>query len=463
MEGQRLAGRYEIIQSLAGGSFGRTYLAQDRQRTGNPRCVVKQLGPPTRDRLTMPTARRLFATQAQVLYKLGEHPQIPSLWAHFEENQQFYLVSEFIAGNLLSQEITPGKQLRESDVLVLLHDILEVLAFVHQQNVIHCNLKPQNIIRQPDGKLVLIDFGVVKLLSSNAGSTINLTIGTPGYMPSEQTLGKPRLSSDVYTVGMMGILALTGIEPDRLPEDSETGEVSWRQQVQVNSQLADVLDKMVRYDFRQRYPSATEALQALQAPGLMSSYQDLSRENESLERLYDVLLGTAADTNNLPPHKLQSYSQVNAAVDKLIQLQSHNYLAWYFQGDVLLKMKRYAEAIAHYCKAIEIEPTALGAWRTRVQKLQELQRPQDAIDLCYRVLTALERQVAASPPSHDRARNRLHQSWYKLGNSLRELHCYEQAAHAYSQALEIQPDDYNCCYLQDEMLGQLQRQGDRLL
>ncbi|MGK7905221.1 MAG: protein kinase [Hormoscilla sp.] len=458
MEGQRLAGRYDIIKPLTAGSFGRTYLAQDRRRIGNSQCVVKQLQPQTRDREMFQTARRLFDREAEALYRLGNHPQIPGLWDRFEENQQFYLVSEFIAGNLLSQEIPPGKQLRESDVLVLLHDILEVLAFVHQQNAIHCNLKPQNIIRQPDGKLVLIDFGVVKLLSSNAGSMRNLTIGTPGYMPREQTLGKPRLSSDVYAVGMMGIFALTGIEPDRLPEDSETGEVSWRQQVQVNSQLADVLDKMVRYDFRQRYPSATEALQALQDPGLMSSYQDLSRENESLERLYDVLFGTAADTNNLPPQKFQSYSQVNAAVDKLIKLQDRNYLAWYFQGDVLLKMKRYAEAIAHYCKAIEIEPTALGAWRTRVQKLQELQRPQDAIDLCCRVITALKRQVAASPPSQDRARNRLHQSWYKLGNSLRELHCYEQAAVAYSQALEIKPDDYNCCYLRGEMLEQLQGQ-----
>lgn len=83
-------------------------------------------------------------------------------------------------------------------------------------------------------------------------------------MPSEQTKGSPRLSSDVYAVGMIGIQALTGIMPHKLTEDPVTGEISWRQHAQVSPILADILDKMVRYDFRQRYQSAEEALQALQ-------------------------------------------------------------------------------------------------------------------------------------------------------------------------------------------------------
>jgi serine/threonine protein kinase, bacterial len=82
-------------------------------------------------------------------------------------------------------------------------------------------------------------------------------------MPSEQSQGKPKFSSDVYAVGMIGIQALTGISPHQLPEDPRTGEIMWRNGLQVSDALADVLDKMVRYDFRQRYESASEALQAV--------------------------------------------------------------------------------------------------------------------------------------------------------------------------------------------------------
>ncbi|MBD2359390.1 serine/threonine protein kinase [Tolypothrix sp. FACHB-123] len=262
---QILSGRYYIINHLGSGAFGYTYLAEDRHLPGNSLCVVKQLIPQVVNQITL----RLFKTEAEVLAKLGSHAQIPQLYAYFQENQQFYLVQEFIAGNNLDDELTPGRKLNEHQVLTLLQEILEVLAFVHQQKVIHRDLKPNNIRRRQDGKIVLIDFGAVKQISYytvNPPDQTNLTtvsIGTPGYMPSEQSQGKPKFSSDVYAVGMIGIQALTGIFPHQLLEDPRTGEIMWRNGVQVSDALADVLDKMVRYDFRQRYESASEALQAV--------------------------------------------------------------------------------------------------------------------------------------------------------------------------------------------------------
>jgi serine/threonine-protein kinase len=99
-------------------------------------------------------------------------------------------------------------------------------------------------------------------VSGAVSSTI--PIGTHGYAPAEQVRGRPRLSSDIYAVGMTAIQALTGIDnPDKLPEDNN-GEVIWRDRTQVSDWLADILIKMVRSDFRQRYQSAAEALQALQ-------------------------------------------------------------------------------------------------------------------------------------------------------------------------------------------------------
>jgi formylglycine-generating enzyme required for sulfatase activity len=271
MLGTTLAGRYKIIKHIGGGGFGQTYLAQDILLPSKALCVVKQLHPQSNDPYTLQVAGRLFDTEAKILDQLGKHDQIPQLLAHFEEQKEFYLVQQYIDGNDLSQEMIPGKRWSEAQVIVLLQDILTTLSFVHQQNVIHRDLKPPNLIRRKqDGKVVIIDFGAVKLIraaSANIQGKTSLTvgIGTPGYMPNEQSNGKPRLSSDVYAVGMIGIQALTGLDPIRgqIPDDPQTGEIIWRDYAQVSPKLAAVLDKMVRYDCRQRYPSAMEALQAL--------------------------------------------------------------------------------------------------------------------------------------------------------------------------------------------------------
>ena len=269
MLGRILRNHYQIIKFLGKGGFGHTYLAKDLDLPGHPQCVVKHLKPQNADPALLLIAKRLFETEAQTLYKLGSlHDQIPKLSAHFEENGEFYLVQYFIAGHDLTKELIPGKKLSESYTITLLHNILEILAIVHQQKVIHRDIKPDNLMRRQDGKIVLIDFGAVKEISTivvNAQGQTSLTIaiGTPGYMPSEQAKGKPRFASDIHAVGMIGIQALTGEHPFNLREDTQTGEVIWRNQAQVSNNLANVLDKMVRDNFSQRYQNAEEALQAI--------------------------------------------------------------------------------------------------------------------------------------------------------------------------------------------------------
>lgn len=298
MQGQKLAGRYQITSRLGGGAFGATFLAIDTLRPGNPQCVVKQFKPRATDPYTLQEGKRLFDQEAKILETLGHHNQIPQLLAHFEENQEFYLVQEFIEGDDLSQELPPiSKQLSEKEVIKLLQEILEVLAFVHQRNVIHRDIKPSNIRRRKsDDKIVLIDFGAVKevkgLEVNQQGQTVpTVAIGTPGYMASEQANRNPKFSSDVYSVGIIGIQALTGINPappssqhvGGLPTDTRTGEIVWRLRVKVSPKLANIIDKMVRYHFPGRYQTADEALQALL--GLTKS------KNRSLAQKIALTLG----------------------------------------------------------------------------------------------------------------------------------------------------------------------------
>jgi eukaryotic-like serine/threonine-protein kinase len=271
MIGKILDGRYQIISKLGQGGFGTTYLAIDKKLPNNDQCVVKLFTPQVDDPDSLHEARRLFNNEAIVLNTLGSHSQIPRLMSHFEDEEHFYLVEEFIAGEDLSHEINPGKIFSEEKVISLLKDILEVLEFVHKHDVIHRDLKPSNLIRRKqDQKIVLIDFGSVKQLASQTinihqPTPLTVIVGTHGYMPSEQTQGLPRLCSDVYAVGIIGIQALTGSAAVLLPQDSSTGEILWRDPgAKVSPKLAAILDKMVKYDFRQRYQSATEVLQALE-------------------------------------------------------------------------------------------------------------------------------------------------------------------------------------------------------
>lgn len=270
-----LQGRYHIVKPLSAGGFGETFLAEDWSLPTHPICVVKRFHPQSNNPLVLQQGARLFKQEAEILHRLGNHDQIPRLFAHIEENQEFYLVEEFIEGEVLSKELISGTRKREDEVISLLHDVLEVLAFVHAQGVIHRDIKPANLIRRKsDGKIVLIDFGAVKEIGclsvhTQAQITPTIAIGTLGYVPNEQANGKPRFSSDVYAVGVIAIQALTGLNPEPnfggFPEDAVTGEFKWRDAVVVSSELGSIIDRMVRKDYRQRYTSAVEVLQDLDA------------------------------------------------------------------------------------------------------------------------------------------------------------------------------------------------------
>ncbi|MFQ4136320.1 protein kinase domain-containing protein [Nodosilinea sp. PGN35] len=271
MVSEFVGGRYKIIRVLGQGGFGKTYLAADQHRPTTPVCVVKQLRAPSNDTKMVALANRLFAREAETLEKLGNHPQIPLLLAYFIDNQQFYIVQEFIEGNTLADELHPSTVKSEAEVVHLLREVLDILAFVHGQGVIHRDLKPDNLIRRTSDKsLVLIDFGATKELPGQLASSLQpgqepftIAIGTTGYAPVEQLRGRPRFSSDLFALGMIAIQALTGSSPQDLEEDAESGETLWLDKANISPPLQEIVNKMVRYHFRDRYQSSADILQDL--------------------------------------------------------------------------------------------------------------------------------------------------------------------------------------------------------
>jgi formylglycine-generating enzyme required for sulfatase activity/serine/threonine protein kinase len=313
LEGKILNSRYKVLETLGKGSFGATYVALDTHLF-NRRRALKQLKPAKLDSFNVSTARRLFEREAQTLDKLGSHNQIPTLYAYFEENNDFYLVLELIEGKTLDkEEIKLGHKLSEAKVIDLLEGVLEPLAFLHANQVIHRDIKPSNLIRrQSDGKIVLIDFGAVKDISQNPilkGSS-TVSIGSTGYRPLEQAQGRPQLASDIYAVGMLGIQALTGEEPWMLPEKG--GQVLWQDQVEVSAELGSYLEKMVRSNYQDRFQTAAEALEALQSlKGLGSRRPEESSVNKDGDgsQLAASNPVTGQDPSTVVEERLEEYPQ----------------------------------------------------------------------------------------------------------------------------------------------------------
>ncbi|YAG04529.1 hypothetical protein NSTC731_00735 [Nostoc sp. DSM 114167] len=314
LSGKVLARRYKIVKVLGSGGFSETYIAEDTQRPGNPRCVVKQLKPANTKPEGLQLARRLFHSEAQTLEKLGRHAQIPQLLAYFEEDEEFYLVQEQIIGHPLNQELPAGRAIDEIAAIKILRDLLQTLTFVHENHVIHRDIKPSNIIRRhSDGKLVLIDFGAVKevgikQLDRQESTPFTIGIGTQGYAPSEQCFGRPQYSSDIYAVGMVGIKALTGVAPRELNRDAN-GEIKWsdayggKLRTQVSHSLAKILSKMVLNDFKERYQSASEALNDLEALKVLDDLVNSQQRDYIPE---DDLLMNTLDDLGIPT---KSYSE----------------------------------------------------------------------------------------------------------------------------------------------------------
>ncbi|MDJ0724666.1 MAG: bifunctional serine/threonine-protein kinase/ABC transporter substrate-binding protein [Prochloraceae cyanobacterium] len=296
--GETIGENYKIICSLKKGGFSQTYKAKDTTKPDNPLCVVKEMKlPPDANPHFLQDLKNRFKREAETLKVLGSHSRIPQLYNYWEEKDRFYLVQEYIEGHDLRKELLRGKRIPEKKVIELLIDILYVLEFVHQGGFIHRDIKPSNIIRRAkDGRIFLIDFGAVKeidYLSRSPQREKNKTkiIGTEYYISPESQAGKPKFNSDIYAVGIIGIQALTGLHPKDFPSDPRTGEIIWRFASQeqliapVSLELEAIINKMVRYHFKDRYQSVNEVIEALLELNSISAKVRLKKNKIALENL----------------------------------------------------------------------------------------------------------------------------------------------------------------------------------
>ncbi len=264
--------RYLIKKILGQGGLGRTYLAFDTHRFDEP-CVIKEFAPYGSRQYDLRKSRELFQREAKILYKIS-HPQIPKFLACFAEQERLFLAQEYIQGKtystLLQERKRQNRAFQESEVIRWLMDLLSVLDYLHQNNILHRDISPDNIM-QPKGKKtpVLIDFGVGKLTNNNTSVTPDSYIGQVsfvgkiGYAPREQiSMGVCSPSSDIYGLGVTALVLLTAKDPTHLL-DRYSLSWKWEQYTQTSKIFQRIINKMVEEQPQNRYQSAKEVLEVI--------------------------------------------------------------------------------------------------------------------------------------------------------------------------------------------------------
>ncbi|MBD2413370.1 serine/threonine protein kinase [Nostoc calcicola FACHB-389] len=443
---------YRILKVLNDREKTKTHLVEDANLPES-KFIVKQLRYSNSNTQNLRILSRLFNAKAAILQKLAqEHDQIQKLIACFEENEEFYIIKEFIPGLPLTDEILPGQPLKEDQVISLLSEILEILVFIHSNGVIHQNIKPANIIRrESDKKFVLVDFNTVN-------EAINTTVENIEYLPEEQIKGNLKYNSDIYALGIVAIAALLGLPTNeisklRSQKNQLTGEIIWQNKIlKFNKKLVKIINKMVRVDYRKRYQYATEVLDDLKKLANIEYQQ----QNQHQKQLFLMMTGIAScatlgvmtwffqlpKSESNPQQKLyqegvNKYDAGNyeAAVkdfSQLIELEPQNALAYNKRGDAYYRLGDYEQAQADSSQAILLNPQDANAYYDRAFALYELGNYKEAI-ANYTEAIKLNSQDAYAYYGRGLARVQLKDNKGALGDFTKAIAIKAQYTEAYLQ------------------------------
>ena len=269
-----LGSRYRVVSVLGHGAMGAVYLGEDQRLVGR-RCAIKENRPNPNDGPEVQTRmREQFLSEASVLARL-DHAGLPKVSDYFIENDREYLVMDYVEGEDLNSMLQRAQEpLVEESVLGWADQVLDALAYLHSQRpqpIIHRDIKPANLRVNLQGKVKLVDFGLVKLFdASNPETKVELRgLGTPAYAPLEQFASSEEHTdarSDIYALGATLYHLLTNVypldvhqrllDPELLPPPRQLVP-----QLSENTEQA-ILKAMEIYP-RERYQSAEEMRHAL--------------------------------------------------------------------------------------------------------------------------------------------------------------------------------------------------------
>jgi serine/threonine-protein kinase len=203
-----IAGRYSLERELGRGGMGVVYLARE-VRLDRP--VAIKLLPPSK--ASDASLRERFLREARTAAKLS-HPNVIPIHAVEEIGEFVFFAMAYIEGETLTERVRRRGPLAPSDASRVLRDVAWALAYAHQQGVIHRDVKPDNILLESSGRVLVADFGIAGVVAGAGALASGEVIGTPEFMSPEQALGEVvDARSDLYSLGVVGYFAFSGALP----------------------------------------------------------------------------------------------------------------------------------------------------------------------------------------------------------------------------------------------------------
>jgi eukaryotic-like serine/threonine-protein kinase len=310
--GNVVQGRYRVVRLLGQGGMGAVYRAWDL-RLKVP-VALKELRPqPGLDERTLAGLREQFEQEASVLARLI-HPNLVRVTDYFEEGGNAYLVMDFIDGRSLADVILQDGAQSEAKTAEWTRQLLEALVYCHAQGVVHRDIKPQNILLKPDGTVVLVDFGLVKLWDEDDPRTraVMRGMGTPEYAPPEQySISQDHTgpASDIYSLGATLYHLLTGQAPATATERMalpETFVPLRRLAPHVSDRFEQLVMRALALLVSQRWQSARDMLAQL-VSGPLPAYSPEYASPQPVTSAPTVLVpGQSARYTASPPIQPQS-------------------------------------------------------------------------------------------------------------------------------------------------------------
>ncbi|MEL6927548.1 MAG: tetratricopeptide repeat protein [Cyanobacteria bacterium J06600_6] len=469
--------RYQLIKELGKNELNKSYLANDTTMPGSFRCVVKQFPLAANQNVSSQKLKDRYENETYLWQQLADRDRVPPILACFEEDESLYLVRELIAGRNLAEQLEQHGKLNQEELFRLLKDVLSSLDSIHQLNFVHQNLRPSNIIRcDRQGKYLLVDFTLAEAITDQSPTEDRETTvfyGSNEYYPDQQLMKSVNPRQDIYALGAIAIEAITGKKPEEIPSNSSFKTLLAQQGSQFDSQLLQVIERMMNFDSVDNYSSAEEVIKELESlqlePKIASDDSPAASEKNGhkpqprpstlnvLKKVTDVhpqrprfkpkylltglvsllILGGIGELlfPVLRPQyycnrgKEILYDDLKAALksyQQAINLNSKSVCGWLGKAQTYYELERYPAAIAAYDRVDRLKPDLVETWQGRGEVLYRLERFEAAT-------TAYNKTLRMQPDNSA--------VWNRKGKALYKLELFPEALAAQDKAISLDPDN----------------------
>jgi eukaryotic-like serine/threonine-protein kinase len=450
--GQIFGNKYRLSRYLGEKNGIKTYLARNIQekQLSSSLLIVKQLTIDNCDRENLELKLDYLEQEVKQQQKLPRIKVMDLVREQLEEQEELYLVRNYIEGVSLTKKLNKQKYFSPNEALYILKKALQSLRIIHQQGLIHRNIKPSNLIVSAEEQTVtLVDFGILQLLNQTNQSSQR-------RKPPEQIVGRPTVSSDIYSLGIVAIEIFTGLSIQEIPQNLHQGKYLWQSKLASQPDLREIVQRMVYSDVEKRFHSTEEVLQDLERvqnfdldtpvvnPQTIGHSHSQER-NSDLER---------DRTQHKFWHSIRQPKGILVAIAVIAGILGC--LEWFFpvlrpqyqvyRGQQLLSTEPVI-ALNHFKAALELQPQKISAWQGKGDALLALQEYIPALEAHEQALKINSNYIA---------------SWQGTGAVLASLGEWRESLKAYDRALSLEPSNQTTLAGKSSVLSRLSRHQEAL-